>query len=203
MNLIIVRHGETHLNKEHRILGLNDVPLNSTGRAQAGAAGHALKADMPFVMYCSPVARALETANIISEAVLVSPTPVDELREADAGDLDGITSVEMRARYPEFMKRWAEDPSTARMPGGETLQQVQERTWSAIAGLFEKHPDEAVVMVGHNFTNLTIIAKVLDIPLRNFRRLRQNLGAITRVEISRDSHVLVSLNETAHLRGIT
>jgi broad specificity phosphatase PhoE len=108
----------------------------------------------------------------------------------------------MRARFPTFIERWTEDPGTAQMPGGESLTQVQKRAWAAVSALAEQHPDESVVVVSHNFTNLAIVTHVLDAPMRYFRRLRQELGSITRLEINKDHNVLVSLNETAHLQGI-
>ena len=202
MKLILIRHGETSLNKERRIIGLNDVPLNATGIAQAKAVGHALLRDMPFSLYSSPVARAIETACIISGVVNVPSSPIDDMRESDVGELDGLTGAEMRARFPAFIELWTEDPGTAQMPGGESLTQVQKRAWAAVSALAEQHPDESVVVVSHNFTNLAIVTHVLDAPMRYFRRLRQELGSITRLEINKDHNVLVSLNETAHLQGI-
>ena len=66
--------------------------------------------------------------------------------------------------------------------------------------LLDRHPDDTVVAVSHNFTILTILAKVLDMPLQFFRRLRQDLAAITRLELSEGQGFLLSLNETWHLR---
>ena len=68
MKLILVRHGETDLNRDGRILGLTDAPLNATGRAQARAVAAPLTAELPFKMYTSPLARALETAQIVADA---------------------------------------------------------------------------------------------------------------------------------------
>ena len=83
MRLILVRHGETQLNRDGRIQGINDDPLNSTGRAQARAVAEPLHRDLPFVLYSSPVARALETARIISGILHVQATPLEGLKEAD------------------------------------------------------------------------------------------------------------------------
>ena len=201
MRLILVRHGETELNREGRILGTTDVPLNATGQAQARAVAKALMADLPVKMYTSPLARALETAKIISDALGVTPTPVSELQELDAGHLDGLAAAEARARYPEFASRWDRDPGTAQMPGGESLLQVQHRAWVAVTRLMDKHPDDTVVAVTHDFTIRTIVCAALDIALRNFRRLRQSVGSITRLDLTPAHGVLVSMNETWHLQS--
>lgn len=201
MKLILVRHGETELNKAGLIQGVNEAPLNATGIAQATSVARALAADLPIQLYTSPLRRALDTAEIISTALKVPFTPLKGLEEADTGELEGLTGQQMRQRYPEFVRRWAEDSATAQMPGGESLLQVQQRAWPVIAGLAQKHPDDVVVVVTHNFTIQAIVCKVLDMPLRNSRRLRQDLGAITRLELTSDRSILLSLNETWHLRA--
>ena len=63
----------------------------------------------------------------------------------------------------------------------------------------QKHPNDTVVAVTHNFTIQTVVCKVLDMPLRYSRRLRQDVGTITRLELSNSQNTLVSLNETWHL----
>lgn len=202
MRLILVRHGETRPNREGRILGLSDVPLTPIGRAQADAVASILREDMPSRLYTSPVGRASETARTISATLAVPLTSLEGLAEADAGELEGLTGQEMRRRYPDFARRWDEDSSTAQMPGGESLSEVQRRAWSAVRGLVADHPDETVVAVSHNFTIQTIVCKVLDMPLRNFRRLRQDLGSITRLELSGSSGTVETLNQTSHLKSL-
>ena len=201
LKLILVRHGETQLNKDGRIQGIGGAPLNEVGRGQARAAARALKANLPFIMYTSPVVRALETARIISDSLDVPYDTLDGLQEADAGKLDGLTGTEMRQRYPEFMRRWDEDSATAQMPGGESMVDVQQRAWRAIGKLVESHPDTSVVAVSHNFTIKSIICKVLNIPLGTSRRLRLDLGAISQLDISEDRSWMVSLNENGHLHS--
>ena len=97
MKLILVRHGETDLNRDGRILGLTDAPLNATGRSQASAVAAPLSAELPFKMYVSPLARAMETAHIVADALGITPTPLSGLQEADAGELDAEHVVDRLA----------------------------------------------------------------------------------------------------------
>ena len=200
LKLILVRHGETQLNRDGRIQGIGGAPLNEEGRGQAQAAARALKRDLPFVLYTSPVIRALETARIISGSLNLPLEPLDGLQEADAGELEGLTGTEMRLRYPNFMRRWDKDSATAQMPGGEAMVDVQERAWRAVGKLSKSHSEGSVVAVSHNFTIQSIICTVLNIPLGTSRRLKLDLGALTRLDICGDQSRVVSLNENGHLR---
>jgi len=199
LKLILARHGETRWNAEGLILGTNDVPLSPRGSDQARALAGALAGELPFAFYASPLARALQTARIISEHLDVPFDTLEGIREADAGELVGLTVSQVRKRFPAFYGLWDEDPGKAGMPGGESLLQVQDRAWRAVAGLQERHSGDTVVAVTHHFVIHTLICRVLDVPLGYTRRLRVAPGSITRLEFSCPSGVLVSLNETGHL----
>ena len=199
MNLILVRHGQTSLNRDGRIQGINGLPLTALGREQAHATARALAAALPLLLYSSPVARAMETAEIISKALEIPIKARVGLKELDAGELDGLTGQEMRQRYPDFSAAWDSDASTAKMPGGESLAQVQKRAWAAVQGLAQRHPKDTVVAVTHSFTIQTIVCRVLGMPLHNAKRRRLNVGSITRLEFSGSGPMLISHNENWHL----
>ena len=200
MKLILVRHGETESNRLGRIQGVSDTPLNDAGRAQAEAAAAALTADAPFTLYSSPLPRALQTAQAIGARNHIQPVEVEDLIEMDVGEFEGLPGPKLRERFPEVMRVWDEDPASAVMPGGESLRDVRDRAWPAVEFLAERHDSETVVAVTHNFTIHAIVCAALDMPLNNFRKLRIDLGAITRLEISGARTTLVSLNETWHLK---
>ena len=202
MKLILVRHGETDLNRDGRILGLTDAPLNATGRGQASAVAAPLAAELPFKMYASPLARALETAQIVADALGVTPTPLTGLQEADAGELDGLRAADARRLYPDFASRWEHDAATAQMPGGESLLQVQERAWKAVTQLACELGEATAVAVTHNFVIRAVLCMALDTPLRNFRRFRLDVGSVTRLDLNRTQPTLLSMNDTSHLAAV-
>ncbi len=202
MKLFLIRHGETKYNLERRAIGHNPVSLNTTGNRQALLTAEALAAHGPTAVYSSPLPRAMETAGVISEKLKVEVRTRDNLKEADIGLLDGLTGQEMRQRYPDFMKLWLEDPATAVMPQGECLQDVQQRAWQTLLEIEDLHPEESVAVVSHNFTIQTLICRILEMPLANFRRLQVGLGSITLVDTHRDRHTLVRHNDRCHLEGL-
>ena len=199
LKLILIRHGETDFNKGGRIQGQGTQPLNETGVAQAAAAGRAVSEEMPFSLYSSPIARAMQTAGAISEAAHVRAVPLQGVEELDPGEFEGLTGQQLRQRFPDVMASWDRDAASTEMPGGESLRQVQARAWEAVTKVARTNPDRKVVIVTHNFPIQTIICQALGMPLNNFRRLSVALGSITRMDLSDSTAYLVSMNETRHL----
>ena len=202
MNLILVRHGETQLNLEGRAIGNNPVGLNARGRLQALRTAEAVASLGPVALYTSPLPRALETATIISQRLGVKVCPRDNLKEVNIGLLDGLTQDEMWQQYPDFMRTWSSNASTAVMPGGESIVQVQKRAWHTIEEINGLHPEDNVAVVSHSFTIAGLVCKLLGMPLSKFQRLHLGLASITQVEMRQDSTTLVRYNDQCHLEGL-
>ncbi|KAA9086769.1 histidine phosphatase family protein [Microbacterium radiodurans] len=127
--LTLVRHGETDWNRERRIQGSTDIPLNETGRDQARAVGAALRAALPadaaLAVASSDLARARETAELIASALEVRPPRTYAgLRERNYGDAEGVGIEEFHARWGE----WA----VADVPGAEPWPDVRRRALAAL-----------------------------------------------------------------------
>ncbi len=104
--LVLVRHGETDWNAEHRFQGHADPPLNDRGRAQAHALADELRGTPFDAAYTSPLRRAAETAEILAVELQLPVRPVEALREIDVGEWQGLTRAEVRERYPDGFARW-------------------------------------------------------------------------------------------------
>ena len=194
-----MRHGETQRNREGRVLGRGNQKLTDLGKKQATAAAQALTREDITVLYSSPLKRAAETAETIGAKLGLPVQVAEELAEIDAGELDGLTSEEMRSRYPDFMALWDRDPGSAMMPGGESLAQVQERVWGVVQSLLREYPEGNIAAVSHNFPIQTLVCKVLGLPLAAFRHLRVDLGSLSTVELRQGRGRLVLLNDLCHL----
>ena len=131
------------------------------------------------------------------------PVEVDEgLSEMDVGEVDGLSLEKVRELYPDFLQRWlGPEVATLPMPGGESLQEVQDRAWEAVQRIAGRHPEDIVCAVSHNFTIHVILCRALGLPITEFRRLRHDLAAVSVLDISGDRAVLVRLNDTCHLEG--
>jgi len=138
--LYLVRHGETDWNRQHRIQGLTDIPLNETGREQAKAAGRLLARRSWDGILASPLSRAMETASIIAAEIgLGAPEPIAALVERNYGDAEGLDFAEINRRYP--------DRST--VPGQESREEVIARVVPALRELAAARAGESLIAVSH------------------------------------------------------
>lgn len=138
--IALVRHGQTEWNREGRVQGHSDIPLNDTGRAQAAAAGAALRGGDWVHLWASPLSRARETAEIIGGALgLGEPSLHPGLRERGYGEAEGMLAAEYWERYPG-----GED-----VPGAETSDEVLTRALDALRAIARAAGDEPAVAVAH------------------------------------------------------
>lgn len=200
MRLLLIRHAETEHNRDSRVQGQADIPLSDLGRRQAAALADWLRASQLDAVYASPLCRALTTAEAIAEEHGLTVTVEPALMEMNVGEMEGLTTVEMRQRFPDFLKVWAsEDGHTAVMPGGECLQEVQDRAWQVVERLRAAHTDQTVALVSHNFVLGSLITRAMDMRLSDFRRFRLSVAGMTTLLFRQDRIMLVRLNETCHL----
>ncbi len=199
MRLILVRHGETYWNETHKFQGISDIELSSKGLSQAQSLAESLKGETLVAIYTSPLIRARQTAEQIAR---YHPCPMitDEgLKELNQGQLEGLTGEDLRRKFPGFLEKWIQDPERIPLPQGESLGDLQRRAWASIERITGEYPEGTVVVVAHSFVNLTILCRVLEIPLHHFRRFRQDATGKNVIEFSERGAVLYCLNDTCHL----
>lgn len=199
MRLILVRHGETIWNEEGRIQGFTNIGLSERGKEQIKKVAQALSKERVTAIYSSPLKRAMDTAEAIAQFHDLEVIPDPDLREINVGDLEGLSLEELRNNHSDFLEEWKEGKGSLSMPGGESLEEVQERAWRAIQRITVKHPEGVVIVVSHVFTILTTICRALKLELPCFRRLRQDVGAISILHFGEQGTSLVLFNDTCHL----
>lgn len=179
--LILVRHGETDWNSVRRIQGGgSDTPLNETGKQQAENLAIRLRDERIQAIYSSPQQRALHTAQAIARYHNLEVTVLRDLREIEVGELEGKTRAEVGLRFDELLVPDGAN-ELPKIPGGESLTDLQKRAWSTVKGLVSTQSDGAVVVVTHYFVIMAIVCAVINLPLTQIRRLRLTPGTITTV----------------------
>jgi len=190
------------LNRVKRFQGRINLPLNQKGRKQAKALAVALRNIPLKAIYSSPLIRALETSYFIKD--FHPSTPIFEekgLIEMDLGEFDGMKVQDWAEQYPDLRKAWGENPATFKMPGGESLKEVQARAKEALERIISIYPaDTTILLSSHNFVNLSILCDILNIPLNRFRELRQENAAFNIICKKDDRYYVEELNERSHLK---
>ena len=202
--IILVRHGHVEGISPERFRGRADLALTALGRGQAEATAHRIGATWrPVAVYTSPMGRCLATGAAIGRPFGLSPRQVEGLNDIDYGKWLGLTPDEAKVRWPEELEAWYRAPEWAAIPGGETLQAVLVRAMAALRDVVRRHPEDTVILVGHDSTNRVILLHALDLPLSRYWRLRQDPCALNVIEVTGGSFVVVAINETSHLREVT
>ncbi|WP_413601869.1 histidine phosphatase family protein [Curtobacterium sp. Curtsp57] len=137
--LYLVRHGETDWNKQRRIQGSTDIPLNDTGRAQAAASASLLAHRSFDAVVASPLSRASETGSIIaSRLALPAPTTYPGLAERSYGEAEGLTDDEVLAHYPDDV-----------IPGRESRAALLARATETLAEIAVRYDGGVIVVATH------------------------------------------------------
>lgn len=196
--LMLIRHGQTAWNAEHRWQGHADVPLSDAGLAQAHALAGRLRDSSVDALYSSDLMRAAQTATVLGDVWGVAPRYEPAWRERDVGVFSGLTHREILERYPYA---WA-DMRSGRLnpPDGEEAMAFHHRVTTAYEQLLATHTGETVAIVSHGGTIATLVAHVLGLQPGDKRAftLRGNTG-LTVIEVEQDGPLLTLLNDTCHL----
>jgi broad specificity phosphatase PhoE len=197
VKLILVRHGETVWNREHRVQGMTDIALSERGRVQAAHLARCLMNENIDRIVSSPLKRAYETAMIIKQFHEAEVETERDLRELDQGDFEGLTFDELRTRHEGFLRRWSADPGATVIPNGESLDDLQVRAWNVMEKLMQASC--TTLVVAHNFTITTILCKIQNIQLCQLREATVETASQTVVEITGAKLHITMLNDTSHL----
>lgn len=198
--IFFVRHGETLWNHALRYQGHADIPLSRTGIAQARALARRLAGERFAGFYASDLRRAYETAAILAEPHGMAVERIAALREINFGEWEGLTREEIVKLFPELSSRWWAKPLETRLPGGETLEEVATRTVGALMEIAARHPDGRVVVAAHGGTIRAGIARLLNMDLNQYWRLRQDNAALNIIELFEPGGAqLLLFNDTCHL----
>src|ERR1700691_1419575 len=152
--ILLTRHGHVDGIHPERFRGREPLDLTARGRADAAAVAQRI-ADgwRPSYIYTSPMGRGIETAAAIAKACGIAAKTCDDLNDIDYGVWQFKTFAEAKALDPALFAAWFATPQLVRFPNGESLQDVAARAADAVSMVLARHPDETIVLVGHDSVN--------------------------------------------------
>jgi phosphoserine phosphatase len=185
MNIYLLRHGETSWNREQRLQGITDVPLNSFGVRQSQRLTRWFRKTNVAAVITSPLRRARLTADILCRATH-PPVLIDSrLREIDHGPWTGSKISRIQRRLPVEFATWRFSPDRLRLPAGETLEAVYRRSSAALSELIAANISGDVLIVSHGVTNALLVCAALGVPLSEICRFSQGNGCLTTLKVNR------------------
>jgi phosphoserine phosphatase len=203
IRIILVRHGHVDWLAPERFRGRAELPLSDLGRRQAQAAAEYIAAGWkPEAIYTSPLGRCRETGAVIAARFPLEPQPVEGLCDIDYGAWQGLTRKEAEERWPDEIELWFRAPHLTLIPGGENLAAVLSRATAALRDVLRHHPDETVVLVGHDSVNRVLLLFALELPLSRYWRLRQDPCGVSELLFDNGLFIIGSINQTQHLSGL-
>ncbi|POZ62690.1 histidine phosphatase family protein [Chromobacterium alticapitis] len=198
----LVRHGETNWNREYRLQGHTDIPLNATGQEQAGQLAQAFRADHPFqALYVSDLIRTRQTAAPLLAKLRLSAHYTPQLRERHMGALQGLTYTEAAERIPQvYQRHQARDPDYD-LEGGESLHRFSARILDGLADIAARHPGQDVLIVTHGGVLDIMYRAATSKPLQDKRDFSIPNAALNWLDYQDGGWTLRRWADESHLSG--
>lgn len=204
MKLYFVRHGETIWNTKKMFQGVKNSNLTDLGKEQAKKLKKHLK-DINFThYYCSPLGRALETINILTEdknKPFINLIP--EFKEINMGEIEGMESETAFKLYPDEMYNlW--NGGTNYNPEkfkGESFQSVYERVRKGLNFLISQHSKEDNILIVSHALALNAIFEAIkgnSFDCIKEKNIPKNTS-VTVVEYKNNKWEILLFSDTSHL----
>lgn len=164
MKLVVVRHGQTDLNKSNKIQGgTGDAPLNQAGHDYATQVAANFDPTEYDHIFSSPLTRAKQTAEIFAKGKKKVELD-DRLREMNFGSWEGMIATELHEKYPNAFDPWGfiGKDYVKYAENAESDEDLKVRVGSFLDELYQKYPDGKILVVCHGVVARMIIAYYLS-----------------------------------------
>ena len=197
--LFLVRHGETDQNTKRVYMGRSNAPLNERGRVQSAAVAGRLSSLNITRIFSSPVARAVQTAEVIAEKLHLDVETLDCFTEIDFGPWERLQAEEIERRWPRAWRLWREKPHVLDFAGIETLTGVRMRVGEGLDIVRQEGNGKNTVIVTHDVVIRSMLALVLNIDNSRYRSFAAANASLSIVHFEGETGRILLLNDTSHL----
>ena len=143
----VIGTGQTTFEVQSRVESAAGVPLTGRGVEQVRDVLERLAGKRIHAIYSSSGESERQAAHIARKILGAKARTAPNLREIDYGLWQGLTVDEIRRRQPSAFKQWKAAPATIRPPGGESIDEAQQRILKAVKGILRRHKDESPLLV--------------------------------------------------------
>lgn len=172
MRIYMIRHGETDLNKQKRLQGQTDIPLNEYGRHLAKITGQALTEVCFDYVFSSPLCRALETAQMIVGNSQCDFMIDKRIQEISFGEYEGLCygAENFNIPDPDFLNFFRAPDLYVTPPKGENFKDVITRTGEFLRELTGNlvYEDKTILISTHGCALKALLANIRQTQIRDF-----------------------------------
>lgn len=164
LELVLIRHGYTQWNKEHRYLGSTDLPLvpGEAERLEKLQTQPPLGGEFRRV-YCSDLCRCRETLVALVPHLMPQAVYDTRLREMDFGAWEGCTYDQLKDN--PLYRRWIDNPEEATPPEGEAWTQFAARVdhfWTQLQREVQAPKVSRILLVTHGGVIRQLLAQIIE-----------------------------------------
>jgi broad specificity phosphatase PhoE len=199
--LHLIRHGVTASNERRIYMGRSQESLSTEGRWQARELARRLQERNLDAIYCSPLRRARETADILAQPHRQEVRLDADIMELDLSRWQGRPADEIATADAEAWKIWCADPARLSIPGIETFDSLGERVRRFLRSVRRDHPSGSVAVVSHDGVIRMAVMEALGISWDHYRSLPLDNTSISTVEVGGPHPRLRLFNDIGHLSG--
>ncbi|MFC2013304.1 histidine phosphatase family protein [Chloroflexota bacterium] len=199
--IILVRHGETEWNVAEVFRGRIDVELNENGIKQAELLAEHLSNVKIDAIYSSPLKRALKTAEMTAGYHKLDVEVAPGLVDFNYGEWQGLPHQEVKDKNKELYTEWTINPHQVKIPSGESLADVRDRTTGVVDNVIAKYKG-TVALISHRVVNKVLICALLGLDNSHFWNIRLDTCGITNFTYKDGHFVLTKHNDTSYLKSL-
>ncbi|MEI7446475.1 MAG: histidine phosphatase family protein [Burkholderiales bacterium] len=200
--LILIRHGQTELNRGPFFQGQIDVPLNALGLAQAARLAERLAGERIEAIACSDLIRTRQTAAPAAGRLVLDPVPDAGLREQAFGAFEGLSFDDCIERHPEAFAAWQRHDPAFATPGGESVLVFHSRVLAAVRAVASRHAGRRVAVVTHGGVLDMVWRTARGLPLSGPRTCAIPNTGLSRVRIDGDAIEILGWADDAHVADL-
>ena len=162
--IIFLRHGQAKNNTERVLAGRTPgIPLTETGTQQAERIAKFLKPLNISTIYSSPIERAKNTAEIVSQHNSVDVNIDERLIELDMGKFTGMAYDDIFSKHGNVFLKFYQGELEIAHNGVETFVEVQKRVTNIVDHVIKEHNDQNVLLVTHMDPIKAMLSTVMDL----------------------------------------
>jgi broad specificity phosphatase PhoE len=191
--ILLMRHATVDAQWQGKFLGAGDPPLSDDGLAQARWWQGELASLPLHRIICSDQKRAQQTAQIIAEGQCIPVEALSALREVDLGLWEGLSSAQVRQRYPEEYEQRGRDLAGFPPPGGESLAEMSARVLPVWRDLYASEA-RRILVVAHAGVLRVILCDVMGIDLNRALSWRLDHASLSLLQYSDARFTLLACN---------